>query len=243
MAEIATRGARVLVVDDDPLICWALEREFRAHDLDISHCREGKAALGLVGAAPCDLVVLDVHLPDANGIDLLAEIRRISPRTRGIVISGDASPATVRRAVAAGAEQFIEKPFDPSVIRGYAQAMFRNYPVRRRHPRHACRIPLRISVLAPLPAGAGPDRDKVKGIAENVAPGGVRVATNFPLVAGQVVRLMAGGADAADPLAQFIPPHATAEVRWTSMAAGGFSAGLSFTKPGALRETSREGEA
>lgn len=231
MPETATGDVRVLIVDDDPLICWALERELSALNLAVSHCHVGKDALGRIGAANYALVILDVHLPDANGIDVLEEIKRGSPATRVIVISADASPATVRRALAGGAEQFVEKPFDPSTILGYAQAMFRSYAVQRRHPRHPCRIPLRIAVLAPLPAGTGLDLDDVKGIAENVAPGGVRVATNFPLVAGQVVRVKAGAADGADPLLHFIPPRATAEVRWTSMAAGGFSAGLVFRTP------------
>ncbi len=240
MAEVTTPGLRLLVVDDNHLVCWALEREFSAHNSAVSLCHDGKEALGRISAATYDVIILDIHLPDANGIDLLEEIKRVSPRTRTIVISADATAANIRRAIAAGADLFLEKPFDPPVVRARVQGMLGNYSVPRRFPRHACRIPLRLSVLAPLPPGTGFDLDDLKGIAENVAPGGFRVATNFPLAAGQVVRVTAGAADPADPLAHLIPPHATAEVRWATMAPAGFSAGLSFKKPVFPREASPE---
>ncbi len=243
MAEVTTPGLRLLVVDDNNLVCWALERELSAHCAEIALCHNGKDALGRLREAAYDLAIVDVHLPDANGIDVLEKIRKISPGTRAIAISADTSVATIRGAIAAGADLFVEKPFEPSVIRGHVENMFRSYSVPRRHPRHACRIPVRISVLAPLPPGAGLDLDNVKGIAENVAPGGFRVATNFPLAAGQVVRVNVGSAEPADPLVHFIPPRATAEVRWATVAPAGFSAGLSFISPPGLRQVSPVAEA
>lgn len=243
MVEIATLGLRLLIVDDDNLIRWALAQEFSAHGIAVSICHDGKEALDRIHAAHYDLAILDVHLPDANGIEILEEIKRVSPGTRVIVISADADTANIRRAIAAGAEQFIEKPFDPAVIGARVLDMFRDYPVPRRHPRYACRIPVRISLLAPIPAGTPIDLNKMSGIAEDVGGGGARVATNYPLAAGQVVRVRAGAADTADPLVHFIPPHATAEVRWTTMAPGGFTAGLSFRNTVVLREASPEGGA
>lgn len=228
MAEIATSGLRLLIVDDDTLICWALAQEFSGNCPAVSLCHDGKDARDRIHAASYDLAILDVHLPDANGIEILEEIKRVSPRTRVIVISADADTASIRRAIAAGAEQFIEKPFDPAVIRARVLDMFREYPVPRRHRRHACRIPVLISLLAPHPPGAGIDLDQLGGIADEIGAGGFRVATNYPLAAGQVVRVKAGAADSADPYLHLIPPHATAEVRWTTMAPGEFTAGLSF---------------
>ncbi len=231
MVEIATSSKRLLVVDDDHLICWALEQEFSADDLPVSICHDGKNALARIHAAPYDLVFLDVHLPDANGIEILEEIKKLSPGTRVIVMSGDAGTDTVRKAIAEGAEQFIEKPFDPSMIRGRVLGMFRDYPVPRKHPRYICRIPVRISLLAPLPPGAGLDLDNLGGVAEEVGAGGVRVATQYPLATGQVVRVRTGVPGPADAFVHLIPPNSTAEVRWMALAPEGFRAGLSFTKP------------
>ncbi len=228
MVEIATSELHLLIVDDDNLICWALAQEFSRDNPAVSLCHDGKHALERIHAASYDLAILDVHLPDANGIEILQEIKRVSPRTRVIVVSADAETVNIRRAIAAGAEQFIEKPFDPAVVRARVLDMFRDYPVPRRYCRHACRIPVRISLLAPHPPGAEIDLDQLSGTAEEVGPGGFRVATSYPLAAGQIVRVKVGAADSADPFLHLIPPHATAEVRWTTMAPGGFTAGLSF---------------
>ncbi len=231
MVDATTSRKRLLVVDDDRLIRWALERELASHDLDVSQCRDGKDALARTRAGKYDLAILDVNLPDTNGIALLEEIRKVSPGTRAVVISGDANPESVRRAIAAGAEQFVEKPFDPAIFGAVVRELLRDYPVPRRQPRHRCRFPVRLSLLAPLLPGAGTDIDRLDGIAEDVGRGGCRVATDFPLTAGQVVRVTAGRDRAADPWTHFIPPHATAEVRWATMAPGGFRAGLGFTGP------------
>lgn len=243
MPDITTLGLRLLVVDDDILICWALAQEFGAHGLAISVCHDGKDALDKVRAAFYDLAIVDVHLPDANGIAILEEIKRLSPETRVIVMSAAADAANIRAAVAAGAEQFIEKPFDPSMLRGHVLGMFRDYPVPRSHPRYLCRIPVRLSLLAPAPPGTGFDLDRLSGIAEEVGAGGFRVATDYPLAAGQVIRVKADAADSVDPFLHLIPTHATAEVRWTSMTPGGFKAGLSFRKPPVLQEASPENAA
>ncbi len=231
MVDVTTSQKRLLVVDDDHLICWALEREFSTHGIAASHCHGGNDALGRLRGAAYDLVILDVNLPDANGIAILGEIRRLSPRTRAIIISADADADVVRRAIAAGAEQFFEKPFDPLTLRAHVLNMFRDYPVPRRHLRHVCRFNLQLALLAPVPRGSDADCDHLYGVAENVGPGGCGVATGFPLAAGQVVRVRTAGDERADPFLHFIPPQATAEVRWAAMAPGGFRAGLGFTRP------------
>jgi CheY-like chemotaxis protein len=236
MPEIATSGSRLLVVDDDRLICWALEQEFSVGGVAVTLCHDGQGASRKLRAATYDAAILDVNLPDANGIAILEELKRLSPATRVIVVSADASPANIRRAIAAGADQFVEKPFDPAMIRGRVLDMFRDYAVPRMHPRHVCRVPVQISLLTPVPPGAGIDIDNLSGLAEDVGSGGIRVATGYPLAAGQIVRVRARDADSADPFLQLVRPHATAEVRWTTMAPGGFRAGLSFTTPAVLRE-------
>ncbi len=231
MVEITTSGKRLLVVDDDRLICWAMEQEFSAHGLASSHSYDGKDAIAKIRAATYDVALVDVNLPDANGIALLDVIRQVSPATRAIVMSADADPAAVRRAIAAGAVQFFEKPFEPAAICGQVLEMLRDYPVPRRHPRFSCRIPMRISLLAPLPPGAAYALDNVTGVAENVASGGLLVAIDYPLAAGQVIRVKTGDAAAAAPFANLFPAEATGEIRWATLAPGGFRAGLSFTSP------------
>ncbi|MGE5190422.1 MAG: response regulator [Gemmatimonadota bacterium] len=236
MANDTRSGLRLLVVDDNRMICWALEREFADGGFVVTVCGDGQGARRTLRATTYDVAILDVHLPDADGIAILGEIKRLSPPTRTVVITADATPANIRRAIAAGADLLVEKPFDPSAVRGRVLDMFRDYPVPRRHPRHACRFPVRLSLLAPVPPGAGFEPNGLTGLAEDVGGGGLRVATEHPLAAGQTVRVRTADVDAADPYPQFVGRRATAEVRWTTMAPGGFRAGLSFTTPTALPE-------
>lgn len=115
-------GRAVLVVDDDPLIRWALEREFSSLGATVTLTGSGKTALDEIRAIRYDLVFLDIHLPDANGIDLLGAIAAVSPATRVIVMSADADEENRQRSMAGGALQFVEKPFDLPVLHGLVRS-------------------------------------------------------------------------------------------------------------------------
>jgi DNA-binding NtrC family response regulator len=105
-----------LVVDDDRLIRWALERQLAALGLAAHGAGNGADAAAELRARAFDLVFLDVHLPDANGIDLVPLVEATSPGAYVVVMSADASDEEVERASAGGA-QFLEKPFELSDIR------------------------------------------------------------------------------------------------------------------------------
>lgn len=109
---------KILVVDDDKLMCWALAKEFAVLNLSSRAVETGAEALSELRRQSYDLVFLDIHLPDSDGVELLGEIGRISPDTKIIIMSGDASEGNRRRAYAGGALQFLEKPFDISEILG-----------------------------------------------------------------------------------------------------------------------------
>lgn len=110
----------VLLVDDEQeicaLICSMLTRAgyscHQAHDLS-----QGRKAL-LGGSF--DAVVLDVHLPDGLGYDLIPEVRNLAPEARCITIS--AVDAERERALAKGADAFLSKPFARAELMGLIQA-------------------------------------------------------------------------------------------------------------------------
>src|SRR5512139_2941765 len=130
-----TSARKVLVVDDDRLICWALERELAIKRLDRQVARTGKACLEEIGRHGYDVVFLDVHLPDANGIELLPAIRDASPATRVVIISGDGSRKNQEASTAGGAIQFLEKPFELSLVGCILNSLFREYPESRKTAR------------------------------------------------------------------------------------------------------------
>ena len=107
---------RILVVDDDPtavtLMRHLIEREgFRR----IATASNGREALDLIREQPPDVVVLDVHLPELDGLEVLREIVRSDERTgrpTGVLgVSGDVAATTAQSMLWAGADDFIPRPF------------------------------------------------------------------------------------------------------------------------------------
>lgn len=109
-------STKVLIVDDNKLVCLGLGRTLGRRNIVHHSVESGENALTEVRGTFYDLVFLDIHLPDANGLDLMQEIRRISPDTKIVILSSDGSENNVRRALAAGALRFMEKPFDNSEV-------------------------------------------------------------------------------------------------------------------------------
>ncbi|MEJ2683661.1 MAG: response regulator [Candidatus Sulfobium sp.] len=108
----------VLIVDDDKLTCWGLEKMMSSHNLLITSVNNGTDAVSEVGSRSFNSVFLDINLPDISGFDVLKEIRTRAPQTKVIVITADGSDTNKRRALEEGAFHFVGKPFSVKEIRG-----------------------------------------------------------------------------------------------------------------------------
>jgi len=115
---------RILHVEDDPVnrallravIDRCREPDVRAAELvEVEDLRSARSALT---AAPVDLILLDVRLPDGNGLDLAREIHSGGPGERPwiIVLSASVLPAERAVALAAGADEFLPKPYDAAML-------------------------------------------------------------------------------------------------------------------------------
>lgn len=216
----------ILVVDDDKLICWALQREFASMDIRTCIVETAADALAELRKDSYDLVFLDIHLPDGNGIELLEEIDRISPNAKIAIMSGDSSETNRESAFACGALQFLEKPLDLSDIHRFLKSTLGDHAHKRKHPRHICRIPLRISIVEPSLEEAQFDLNNLNGTAADFGPGGLRLQIGYPLRVGQHLRARAHTDD--DHFRRFVPPDSPAEVVWVAPAQDGVMAGLKF---------------
>lgn len=102
-------GNAVLIVEDEQLIRWSVQERLRRQGLQVTEAETAaKARLALLEGP--DLVLLDVGLPDANGLQLLEEFRAAAPDTPIIMMTGDASAETAVTAMLAGAYHYITKP-------------------------------------------------------------------------------------------------------------------------------------
>jgi CheY-like chemotaxis protein len=105
---------RVLVVDDEPLICWSIAQTLNSGGDIVSEARTGEEAIRALRDAndSPDVVLLDYSLPDVDDLSLLATLRCLSPRTRIIVMSVYYTDEMATKALALGAARVVSKPID-----------------------------------------------------------------------------------------------------------------------------------
>jgi len=114
MAEKISPPARVLVVDDEALIRWSINERLSSAGYDVQEAEDGASTLGYFrdGAPRIDVVVLDLKLPDADGVDLLRKIKRLCPGCRVILMTAFGTPDKLLDARKAGAYAVVPKPFN-----------------------------------------------------------------------------------------------------------------------------------
>ena len=101
---------RVLVVDDEPQILRALRINLRVRDYDVHVAATGAEALEVAGRYPPDLVILDLGLPDLDGVEVIQGLRGWT-KAPIIVLSGRADSVDKVEALDAGADDYVTKPF------------------------------------------------------------------------------------------------------------------------------------
>lgn len=116
---------RLLVIEDDadlgPWLRDALEKALGGADL-VATLDEARAALQV---RPFDLVVMDRRLPDGDAIALIATMRRLNPRPSILVLTALDDPNDIAKALDAGADDYLAKPFEPVELIARAKAVLR----------------------------------------------------------------------------------------------------------------------
>ncbi len=115
---------RVLVVDDDQALARALGINLRAHGYDVAVVHDGRSALDRVAHLHPAVVILDLGLPDINGIEVLQGIRGWSA-VPVIVLSARATSAEKVEALDAGADDYVTKPFGMAELLARVRAAVR----------------------------------------------------------------------------------------------------------------------
>ncbi|GAA1290840.1 response regulator [Pseudonocardia aurantiaca] len=122
---------RVLVVEDDPVAAAAhADYVGRVPGFVVAAtAATGTEALRSLASAPVDLVLLDVHLPDASGLEVLRRMRAAGQRTDVIMVTRARDVDVVRAAISFGATQYLVKPFTFSSVRAKLEG-YREYRER-----------------------------------------------------------------------------------------------------------------
>jgi DNA-binding NtrC family response regulator len=104
--------ARIIIVDDDEGIRETLVAILQEEGYQVDTAETGKEAIKKTNAEFYNLALIDIRLPDIEGIDLLKEIKETVPKIRKIVITGYPTMQNAIEAVNNGADAYVLKPFD-----------------------------------------------------------------------------------------------------------------------------------
>jgi len=104
--------ARVLVVDDEKMVRWGLRRALEGVGLEVEETGTAAEALASLHREAPDLVLLDLHLPDGSGIDVLRDMKKNMPLVPAVLITAHASIDGAVEAMKEGAYDYISKPFE-----------------------------------------------------------------------------------------------------------------------------------
>lgn len=106
----------IIIIDDDKAILRILTRILQKQGYETDTSETGKEAMEKIGQKPYDLALIDIKLPDIEGIDLLPHIRRQTTETIMIMLTGMASTENSLRARSLGADAYLLKPVKPEEL-------------------------------------------------------------------------------------------------------------------------------
>lgn len=120
---------KILIVDDEPQITRVLRRSLAAHRYEVRAAPDGETALDTLGDFAPDLVITDLSMPEMNGVELCRRIRQIS-QIPIIVLSVKGDEQTKVRALDAGADDYVTKPFGIEELLARVRAALRRAPLK-----------------------------------------------------------------------------------------------------------------
>ncbi|MDD5225239.1 MAG: sigma-54 dependent transcriptional regulator [bacterium] len=117
---------QILIVDDEEAIRLNLGQYFRTRDYEVREAGNGKAALELCRSIPIDVVLLDLRLPDQDGLEVLKKIKSMSLGTGVIIITAYGDVETAVKAIQLQADNFVLKPIDLASLEAIVRKILTN---------------------------------------------------------------------------------------------------------------------
>ena len=106
------RPGKILVVDDDPEVRMATREFLSSKGYDVAVAEGGREALGMLAVSPPDVVLLDVAMPDMDGMETLRRIVATHPAMPVIMVTANADIEITSKVLQLGAADYVPKPFD-----------------------------------------------------------------------------------------------------------------------------------
>jgi DNA-binding NtrC family response regulator len=107
---------KIMVLDDEPIVCKRLKPALEKQGYEVDTFTQSFEAMEQIKNIDYDIIVTDLKMKGVDGMQLLTEAKRRSPKTEVIVITGFATLETARQSFQKGVFDFIAKPFKLSEI-------------------------------------------------------------------------------------------------------------------------------
>ena len=144
----------ILVVEDEPEMAGLLTRGLREESYEVSVARDGRTALELSAANSFDLILLDVMLPQMDGIQVAKQLRRRETETPVLMLTARDSLPDIVKGLDAGADDYLTKPFSFTELLARMRALVRRSQFRRKNVLEVQDLVLDLTTRRSFRAGA-----------------------------------------------------------------------------------------
>jgi DNA-binding response OmpR family regulator len=144
---------RVLIVEDEPEMAGLLSKGLQEEQFQVSVARDGRSALEMSSSAAFDVILLDVMLPQMNGLEVTRQLRRQEKETPVLMLTARDSLGDVVTGLDAGADDYLTKPFSFLELLARIRALARRNEFRRKNVLEARDLVLDVNTLKVFRAG------------------------------------------------------------------------------------------
>jgi len=118
------KDIKVLIVDDEVALANTLAQRLQMRDLKVGTAYDGEQALAKLNIDKPDVIILDLRMPGMHGMEVLREIKKVSPDIQVIVLSGHGTDKDEEEAKRLGGFDFLKKPADIETLARRIKAAF-----------------------------------------------------------------------------------------------------------------------
>ena len=104
-------SARILYIDDEEDLRILVQSQLELEGFSVDLAGNGISAIDMIARTSYDVILLDLHLPDMSGADIVEELNRRGLHPHLVILSGDSSEEAQSRCIALGVKHFLHKPF------------------------------------------------------------------------------------------------------------------------------------
>jgi DNA-binding NtrC family response regulator len=114
--------ARILIVDDEPRVRGLIADSLRTIGYEVVEAGSAREAITAIGQAPTDVILLDIRMPEVDGVEALRRIKAIAPTVPVVMITGNTDVDVASDTLHMGAFDYLRKPFDLDHLRSVVAA-------------------------------------------------------------------------------------------------------------------------